>query len=500
MVPFIQADGTPSRLGSSEITAKLSHRLSSSSRLFLSGYWGSDAYDNQVESAGMRLNNNFGWQNGMVSMRWIGIASPSLFLNATATYSRYGFALEHAMTEDPFLPAGTSLSSDYAVEDLTLRAQAEHYYDEEHTVLGGVELIHHRMTGNLSTFSSQIAPMSQPGTPIWELAVYLQDQWRIFPGVLAELGARATNFTGAQGSLSGVDPRFALLASLSDQTRLYGTVTSVNQFVHPYRNSGVFLFYPAIFWYPSTDRIHSTTSLQMTLGAEQSFRDDMYQVSAETFYRLTHNLHEFMADTLLNPSVDLSDNLHFGTGKSYGIELILRKRTGNLTGTLGYTYAWEQSTFPDLNGGKPFVPRFSRRHEFQLDARIDAGGAWAMGALCVLALTESWQPTTSTEPENGPETGFGSDVRGQGPAFSLFDLSQARFPGFQRLELSLVHRVRLWRTSGEFSLRLLNGYGLLDPFAWSLYRRNDLRLKWTAEVKELRLFPLYPALGVSVRF
>lgn len=502
LVPFIRTDGTPSRLGSSEVTAKVSHRLSSSSRLFLSGYWGSDSYDNQVDGAGMRLSNNFGWGNSMLNLRWIGIASPSLFLQTSAAYSRYGFSLEHAMAGDPYLPPGAPLSSDYRVEDLTLRAQAEHYYDEEHTVMGGVELIQHRMRGDLSTFSSQIAPMMQNTSPTWELSVYLQDQWRIFPGVMAELGARATNFTGDKGSLSGVDPRFALLVSLGNQTRLYGTVTSITQFIHPYRSSGVFLFYPSIFWYPSTDTVRSTTSLQMTLGFEKGFDDGSYLFSVESFYRMMHNLHEFMADTASSPMGNLASRLFFGKGKSYGVELALRKRTGALTGSIGYTYAWEQNTFDQLNGGQPFVPRFSHRHELRMDAQMDAGGSWALGALCVLALSQSWSPLTLSVAPGDSRYGNGGPGMGVEASQSLgiFDLSQSRFPGFQRLELSIVRRMSFGDASGEVSLRFLNAYGLLDPFAWKLYRRQDLRLKWTAEVRELRLFPLYPALGMSVRF
>ena len=499
LVPFLGADGTPSRLGSSEVTAKLSHRLSSSSRLFFSGYWGSDSYDNQVEGEGMSLNNNFGWENGMANLRWIGIASPSLFLNASVSFSRYGFALEHALADDPFLSPETSLSSDYAVEDVTLRAQAEHYYDEEHTVLGGVELTHHTMSGNISTFSSQIAPMAQETSPIWELSIYLQDQWRIMPGVMAELGARATTFTGEKGSFSAVDPRFALLVSLSSEARLYGTVTSVNQFVHPYRNSGIFLFYPANFWYPSTEKVHPTTSLQMTLGVERSFGDERYLLSVEAFYRMTNNLHEFLADSALRPLADLSENAYFGRGKSYGIGLKLRKRIGSLTGSIGYIYAWEQNTFSELNAGQPFVPRFSRRHEMQLDARFDTGEAWAFGALCVLAFTQSWQPASNASPEL-EDARFGPGSEGPSPALSLFDLSQNRFPGFQRLEMNVTRRIVLSGITGEISLRLLNAYGLRDPFAWYLHKRADQRLKWTAEVEQLRLLPLYPAIGLAVRF
>jgi len=216
---------------------------------------------------------------------------------------------------------------------------------------------------------------------------------------------------------------------------------------------------------------------------------------------MTHNLHEFMADTFLSPTADLSKNVHFGAGKSYGIGLTLRKRAGSVTGSVGYRYAWEQNTFPELNGGDPFVPRFSHRHELQMEARVDAGGAWAFGTLCILALTQTWSPQSNVPAPGATSDRFPTEPFGS-PSFApdIFDLSQSRFPGFQRLELDVVRRITAWGVSGEISLRLLNAYGLLDPFAWSLHRRSDLRLKWTADVKQLRLFPLYPALGIAVRF
>ncbi|MBP1648870.1 MAG: hypothetical protein H6Q30_2315, partial [Bacteroidetes bacterium] len=63
-----------------------------------------------------------------------------------------------------------------------------------------------------------------------------------------------------------------------------------------------------------------------------------------------------------------------------------------------------------------------------------------------------------------------------------------------------TRRIVLSGITGEISLRLLNAYGLRDPFAWYLHKRADQRLKWTAEVEQLRLLPLYPAIGLAVRF
>ncbi len=490
-VPSLGAFGTANHLGSSELIAKLSHRLSSNSRIFLTGYAGADSYTNQVEGSGSRLNNNFSWGNRALNVRWIGIASPSVFLHASADYTRYDFVLEHLLAGGTPLPAGTSLSSDYAVEDITVRANAEHYYDDEHTMRGGVEATHHRMAGTISAFSSQTAPLSLENSSSWEAAVYFQDQWKIVPRVTAELGVRATTFAGAKGSFSALDPRFSLLVSVDEQTRLYSSLSAVNQFIHPYRNSGVFLLYPAIFWYPSTEHVRPSTSLQLTLGVERG--DNALTFSAESYYRVTNNLHESGVDTAAGIRGDLNDAMIFGIGKVYGLGLSLRKRTGDLTGSISYTLSWASETFAELNGGKPFVPRFDRRHELQVALSYAPGERWVFGVLSVLASEQS----ASFSPRIlQPVVIDGALVR----SAEVVDLNGSRLPGFQRLELKMLYRFVLWGLPSQVSLRLLNGYGLLDPYQMELQNSTDVRLRWKAGLRDLKLFPLFPALGFAVRF
>jgi hypothetical protein len=486
-VPYLKNYGTPSTLGSTEIIGKVSHRLSS-------GYVGRDSYNNQVESMQSRLRNDFSWGNATLNLRWLGIASPSLFLHASAVYTRYDFTLKHLLSESLFPPSNTTLSSDYSIQDVSLRAHAEHYYDEQHTVRAGVELIRHQMSGAISAFSSRTAPVSMESSPSWELSVYLQDQWRLLPHVTAELGARATSFTAGGGSFSAVDPRFSLLVSPAGQTQLYASLTSINQFVHPYRNSGVFLLYPAIFWYPSNEKVKPSTSLQGTLGVQKWFGDNVYSMGAEFFYQVTNNLHEFAADTTITQMLDLNDAVLFGTGRTYGMEFSLRKRVGDLSGSISYTLSWARETFAELNNGESFVPWFDRRHELQISASYMPDQDWAIGALCVLASGQSpsFDPNILSVKERY-ESGvvFGGDV---------IDVNGSRLPGFERLELKVVRRFSFAGLPCQVSLRLMNAYGLLDPFVWELRQSADVRLKWRATLDDLKLFPLFPTVGVAVRF
>jgi hypothetical protein len=504
-IPFLWSHGTPSRLGSYETIAKVTQRLSGSSSISLSGYLGGDSYTNAVENAGERLYNDFSWGNKMVNIRWLDIASPSLFLNASADYTRYDFTLGQSLMGDTRFPSGLRLPSWYAIEDASVSANAEHYYDEEHTLRAGVELTHHRLAGSIDEFTTQIAPLSLKSTSSWESSVYLQDQWLVLPQVMAELGGRATSYTGEGGSFSAIDPRFSLLVSLDQRTRIYSSLTAINQFIHPYRNSGVFIFYPAIFWYPPTDQARPSTSVQVTLGLEKALSGDAVVASVESFYRSTHNLHEFVFDTTGQPSTDLYNAVILGTGTVYGLEVSLRKRAGDLSGSLTYSLSWANQKFADLNGGQPFVPRFDRRHELQIDLSYTPLENWTFGFLCVLA---SDLPQSTPERITGSRVTLNNRVRPDSNAVSvssaqatqIFDVNGSRIPGFQRLELNVARTLSLWGVRCQISLRMLNGFGLLDPFIWALRNSPDVRSKWGITLQEPDIFPLYPSLGLTVRF
>lgn len=494
--PRYQTGETPSDLNSSEIIAKVGRQFAGNQQLSLSGYFGRDTYDRQVtDTRGNQLVNSLRWGNAAANLRWIGVVSPSLFFYASGVYTRYGFDVEHHL-------GGTGNSnetfiSDFVIEDAALRAHAEYFYDEYHTALAGVELVRHRTAGRISEFSSQIAPMFLDGFSPWELSVYFEDQWRLVPSVVAELGSRATSFIAKQGSFSAVDPRFSLLVSLDDDLRLYSSLSAVNQFVHPYRNSGIFLFYPSIFLYPSTEGIPPSTSLQASLGMEKSFREDEYRFAVESYYRITQKLHEFVNSTITRT---LPDALLLGEGNTYGVDLTLDKRRGDFTGSVRYSLSLASNRFAELNGGEPFRPRFDRRHELYATVSYSLQENWILGVVCLLSSNEF--------PSSGPgalkasymDTKMGLAARAEVQYAEPYDLNGGRLPGFQRLELRALHRFSSWGVPFEATLRLLNGYGLIDPFVWELQQNPEKRLQWRVTFDAPPLLPLYPVVSLSARF
>jgi TonB-dependent receptor-like protein/carboxypeptidase-like protein len=484
-----EGDDRTSTQNFSELIAKLGHRLSESDRLTLTGYIGTDAYSNNVSGPRMHLDNHLSWGNACANLQWTGIASPSLFLQASAGFTSYNFDIEHLLTDSLFPLQSPGFGSNFRISDADLRANAEHFYDEEHTVRGGVELVHHRIDADIDQFSTQTGPFELHSYSAWELSLYLQDQWRLLPLVTAAFGARATSFLGDGGSFSGIEPRFSLLASPSEDVLITFSLTSIHQYMHPYRNSGIFLFYPTLFWYPSTDRIRPTSSLHISLGLEKSFLSGDFTISGELFHRVTHDLHEFRFNEGVSPVNDLSDVVLFGSGRVTGAKLGLRKRAGTLSASITYIFSSATNTFDELNNGDGYTPRFNRRHELQLDAWVALGERWMLGALAVLSSDQS--------PSFSPKFYLLDMILNRQ---EVIDMNGSRLPGFQRVEFRLSHLFSLSGFPCQASLRLMNDYGLIDPYTWTLRINPDPRLKWDATLGDLKLFPLNPAVSVSMKF
>ena len=250
-----------------------------------------------------------------------------------------------------------------------------------------------------------------------------------------------------------------------------------------------------MFWYPSDTETKPTTALQITAGMEKGWGDDAYLASAEAYYRTTHNYHGFTLNAERGKTVDLRQAMLFGNERAFGGSVAVRKRFGELSGSLRYTLSWLHDAFAELNGGEAFASAFDRRHELEFWVTYSPALDWNVSCLCVLAseppLTAETSPTNAAVViEPGVTYGRGSNL----------DANGNKIPGFQRLEITVSKRASIWGVPCQFAVRMLNAYGLLDPYVWTLHAGEDPRRMLTVALKDLNLFPLYPSLGLTVRF
>jgi hypothetical protein len=119
-----------------------------------------------------------------------------------------------------------------------------------------------------------------------------------------------------------------------------------------------------------------------SIGFFKNFEFNQWESSAELFYRDMHNITETksFANLILNPSIE--EDIVQGDGKSYGLELYLKRNSGRLKGAFSYTYS-RSLLYVALESGEEPVwisSAFDRPHNLNLnlDYRISKKAFFAL--------------------------------------------------------------------------------------------------------------------------
>ena len=108
-------------------------------------------------------------------------------------------------------------------------------------------------------------------------------------------------------------------------------------------------------------------------------------------------------------------NLVSGKGWAYGLDLIVRKNEGNITGWIGYGLMWADRQISGVNGGIRFPAKYDNRHKlnivinWKINKKIELTGSWVYmtGNRITLAL-ENYQDLKNSGiiNEKHPESPF----------------------------------------------------------------------------------------------
>ena len=131
------------------------------------------------------------------------------------------------------------------------------------------------------------------------------------------------------------EPRFAARYLLTPESSVKLSYNRMVQYVHLISNSTVPI--PFATWAPSSPYLDPQKADQLAVGYFRNFRDNMFEFSAEAYYKKSKALTEFAdnAELFFNPH--LATEFRQGESESYGLELYLRKSKGDLTGFASYT-------------------------------------------------------------------------------------------------------------------------------------------------------------------
>jgi hypothetical protein len=266
----------------------------------------------------------------------------------------------------------------------------------------------------------------------------------------------------------GIEPRMALKISLDESSSFKLGYSLMRQYIQVISNTTTPL--PTARWKTSDNYIRPQVSQLFSAGYFKNFKDNIYEMSLEGYYRITDNVLDYRpgADFLFQKY--LETQVLQGQNKSYGVELMVTKKKGEMTGWLSYTYSRslnqinEGPNFKEqINGGEWYAANYDRPHTLNATMNIAASKV----------NTFSFNFSYST---GRPFTIPTSIVGYQGQSYPFYDeRNNARIKDYHRLDFSWTidqpskNQNRRWKGSWVFTV--YNLYGRSN--AYSVFLRAE---------------------------
>lgn len=201
-------------------------------------------------------------------------------------------------------------------------------------------------------------------------SVYLQYNLRQFKKFNVGLGLRNTYYTLTNKNY--LSPRLNLSYQASDNLLFKAACSKYYQFLRTNTREDRFgKTYD--FWVLSNDNPKEfpiASSEQCMIGF--NLKNDGFELDVEAYYKTIDGVTEFAPITngFTVGEVATSSNKQFdfynGTGKTKGIDVLLKKSAGKYTGWLSYTLSQTTHSFPQIDSGNPFPSQDDRRHQIKL--------------------------------------------------------------------------------------------------------------------------------------
>jgi hypothetical protein len=484
-----------------DLNLKLSHVIDKNNRLFLSGYSGRDIFKNQFGSIG------FG--NQTASLRWNHLFSNKLFFNLSLIYSRYSYEIG---TPPDDANAFTWKSK---LRDYSARFDFTHYLSDKHTLKFGATTMFHEIipgtaygSGTGSAFTSFVLPDEYA----LEHSLYISDEYKMYENLTFKYGLRIALFQNigpgtyynydekynpvdstvyASGNIfnaySSFEPRIAFNYLINEKSSVKGSYLHTSQFITLAQNSTAGT--PLDIWFPATPNVRPQLCDQFSIGYFRNFINNKYEVSTEIYYKDLKNVIDFRDHAQLLLNQYLEGEIRVGRGYSYGLEALIRKNEGRLTGWISYTWSRSFRIVPEINYGDRYNAPYDKPHSvnivtsYSFSKRISASATWVYATGLPVTF-----PT-------------GRAVIGNAIVPIYSNRNAYRMTDYHRLDLSVSIRGKekpgkKWH--GEWNISVYNAYNRHN--SWAINFVQDTNDPNVTYAEKTYLFAIIPALTYNFIF
>ncbi len=506
---FLKMSGNENSVYFYDVNAKVSWKQSNKDRFFVAAYFGRDAFD---------LGNVFGfnWGNATGTFRWNHLFSEKLFSNTTFIASQFDYGLE---LKEPSL--GFEWTS--VINELSFKQHFNWFISPKNELDFGYNFIYRRFEpanfeptmessiftstqlqklyaldhafyiGNKQTISTKLSLVYGLRLSIFQnigpgdVKVYKDPQNNIRPQV-----DRVDSYDKLESIINYVnlEPRLSARYLINEVSSVKFSYNRMVQNVHLISSGTVPL--PFNTWSPSSTYLKPQIADQVAVGYFRNFKDNLYAVSVESFYKKMQNVTDFADNADIFFNEDLATEFRQGDSEAYGLEFQLKKNRGKLTGFINYTWSKSTRTIPGVNLSNQFLSNFDRRNVINILAGYSLSQRWNFSATFTYSTGRPVTLPTGQYEYQFYKPSYISERNGYLlPAYHRLDFSAVLTP--------LKNKNRHIQTKWVFGI--YNAYNRNNPF--TLYARDKEVNNASTGEKEfvmIYLFPIIPSVTFNLSF
>lgn len=477
-----------------DLNAKANLEINRKNKIYFSGYFGKDVLD---------VSGLFGstWGNSTGTLRWNSLVSSKLFSNTSFIYSNYDFNVG-------FKSDGSEINTNSNIKDLNLKQDFSFYPNSKNTLRFGFNVIHHT-----------ISPSKAEGTDIvsdkksrrgLENAVYVSNLFEASGKINIDYGLRVSfyNVLGSGDAYNiyrnnevvksvildkgevgktyyNLEPRLSMNYMLSNTASLKIGYARNTQSLHLMSNSTGGS--PTDQWIGNSYTVKPEVADQVSLGFSKNFSDNAIELNAETYYKSMQHQIDYRDGADINTVPDVESELLFGKGRAYGLEILLKKKEGKLTGWIGYTLSKTERKIDGINNDEWYNAKQDRTHDLSIVAIYNLSSRWTVSGTFIY--------TTG----NAVTFPTGKYVLNDMLIYQYGSRNADRMPDTHRFDISFTYErpsKRKFQSSWNFGL--YNVYGHKNPYSITFKENKNNPQK--IEAVQTSLFQWIPSVTYNFKF
>jgi len=477
-----------------DLNAKANYQIDAKNKIYVSGYFGRDE---------LGLGQEFGidWGNKTGTIRWNRIISNKLFLNTSLIYSDYNYNVKLKNGE-------TNFNINSNIKDVNLKQDYTFYANGTNTLRFGFNTILHTITP--STFSGTVInSVSKEGRNGLENALYLTNNYRASNQLTIDYGVRLSMYTLMGGDVYNIyengvinssiklnkssfgktyvnpEPRITTNYRISDETSIKAGYARNVQHLHLLSNSVASS--PSDQWIGNSYNIKPEIADQISVGYVTKVFKSNFEFTTEAYYKYLQNQIDYKDGAEINTVSDVESVLLYGIGRAYGLEFLLKKKEGRLTGWIGYTLSKTERKIEGINEGRWYNARQDRTHDISVVGIYDLNSKWSISGVFVYNTGDAVTYPT------GKYT-----IQGQ-TLYQYAARNANRMPAYHRLDFSATYeKNKTKRMHGSWNFSLYNVYGRENAFRISF--KDDPNDPTRTQIIRTALFKWVPSVTYQFKF